>query len=335
MTRDSITAIFAALDAEAARLAQQRALIEGLDRLIRDHEGAFGIDVVVDLPHIDVFIAFGQVGQVAADRKAPGPDERIEQADPAPAFGGVAEAIKTFGASLKAFDVDQPKLKPTAPRQPAPQSETRAFVTGPFTGAENATILAMARAGKTAPEIAAALNRKPQGVGMQIPRILEAAKAAGRVAKRANIPAEPPQPPQDAPQAAESVSRAPEAPAKQVAPVAPVPALPQPSPREPELPPVGAMASAQARARHEAHERLERLYLTWRSDFWTPARDLQLVEALTNGDGLANAAAALGVGKDDAKARWKALIPGEVTLEAQAAMLAALRERCAAREAAE
>lgn len=42
---------------------------------------------------------------------------------------------------------------------------------------------------------------------------------------------------------------------------------------------------------------------------WTPPRDLELVQLILRGDGLGNAAEALGVDRDSALRRWKQLIP--------------------------
>lgn len=307
---DHLGALLEALDAQKARLQDQRRAIEGVDTLIRATEDRFPIDLAVTGTDIALTLRLGPIGvdlPTSATFSTPVTPQVFD--DPIWPRAEVAHQA--------------PARRPEPPQsQPATETPKAGVVTGPFTEAENATILEMFTAGATKSEIAAALNRKSAALALQIPRVVKAAKA--KRPQRDQKPVAVPRrtPPKPAPE--------------------PVPA-PKPDPvatatppsRPDDLPPLGAFASAEARARRAAQERLDWVCRTqWRDSSWTPARDLALVEALVNGEGLAGAAEALGIGKDDAKARWKALMP-EVTLEAQAAMLAVLRERIGPREAAE
>lgn len=81
-----------------------------------------------------------------------------------------------------------------------------------------------------------------------------------------------------------------------------------------------------AKAQRLACLRLE--VLGW-SGGWTPHLDLALIEGLTRGDKLRDVAEAIGMGREDARVRFAALVP-EPSMEAQAAMIAVLKNICEA-----
>lgn len=66
---------------------------------------------------------------------------------------------------------------------------------------------------------------------------------------------------------------------------------------------------------------------------WSVARDLDLVQQLARGDCLSDVAERIGVSRDEARARWKALLP-EVTIDGKRLLLEELRRRAAAQVAA-
>jgi hypothetical protein len=170
----------------------------------------------------------------------------------------------------------------------AGESPAPVYKTGEWSVDEERHLLMLHDRGTLLPDMAEALNRRGQGVAAKLRSLLARRSIPKASAVAARVTAAPP-------------------------------------PRRPAAPPPAAGPVLQARPRHE-REAEARLDAAQDPD-WPVARDLDLVERMTRGDGAGNTAAAMGFVKDAVLARWRQLFPNPPTIEEQAAMLAVLRTR--------
>lgn len=156
---------------------------------------------------------------------------------------------------------------------------------GPWSGDELRELERLLGAGKTVMEIAAALNRSPQGVGAQVGRL------KGRATRPADVPPAPETEPEPTP--------APEVPAFLVSQSV------QPKPvRAADR--RAAVPESTAWNRHIVRTRLDGL---GNVAPWTPEADLALVEGLMRGDGMSGTSEKLGIARAECVARWNDLCP--------------------------
>lgn len=176
------------------------------------------------------------------------------------------------------------------------------LVTGPYSDEEIATTLEMIDNGASNREIAEALNRHPGGVNVTVARLKK--ERAEEQAQDDAPGAAPEATPQPSPEAITSTG-------------------PDEAPFDPQSIPAGApkFDPSMPYAERECLLMLEAVGFPGR---WTPALTLTLVEALSRGDGLSNAARACEVDKDVARLRWHNICP-EPSWEAQQVLLKVLR----------
>lgn len=197
---------------------------------------------------------------------------------------------------------EAPRPVATAKPQPKRVLKPSKLVTGPYSDEEIATTLEMIDNGASNREIAEALNRHPGGVNVTVARLKK--ERAEEQAQDDAPAAAPEAAPQSSPEASTSTAR-------DEAPADPQP-IPAGAPKfDPSMP----------YAERECLLMLEAVGFPGR---WTPALTLTLVEALSHGDGLSNAARACEVDKDVARLRWHNICP-EPSWEAQQVLLKVLR----------
>ncbi|WP_284262510.1 DUF3310 domain-containing protein [Roseicyclus amphidinii] len=259
-------------------------------------------------------------GTSLAEAAVQPPDAAVDPSCGAPG-GAVSETTAPQVSSL-----------PGAVQSPDVQADTTggpsggAYVTGPYSEAEIEQAAALLRAGKGAPEIAAALNRDPRGVHVAIRRARKA-YPKGKPAPQPGVQPHTPGPRQ-------AVAERPAAPV----------AVPHPPPvsgsRPPEpggaAVPSGSFSapSAQVGGAKTGIRREVAQWLTMVNNdaTWTPAKDLALAECIVRGDGIAGAAMEIEIPSEDCRARWQLLTEqirtGKgLSIDGQSALMAELRER--------
>lgn len=176
--------------------------------------------------------------------------------------------------------------------------------TAAWTDDEDQRVWALRKAGRTTRQIAEALGRSQKAVSVRLYKKIKPAMEAGAASPTQPSATEPdpePEPPEPTP----------------------------PQAREPEpeyMGPHEPLDSARAMRRH--------LDVLGNTAFWTPGRDLSLIEQVGRGRKLKDVAEEMGVSKADAAARFRELCP-EPGISTQQFLLDELRRRAPAIEAAQ